>query len=51
MDDGTFPPQVQMEWWDGTVLNINATCANLGMHALIGSDTTSYPYGKGKIIA
>ncbi len=51
--------KVQMERWDGTVLNINATCANLGpkclqllgMHALSGCDTTSYPYGKRKITA
>ena len=48
-----------MERWDGTVLNINATCADLGpkclqllgMHALSGCDTTSYPYSKGKISA
>ena len=41
------------------VLDINATCTNLGpkcvqllgMHALSGCDTTSYPYGKGKIRA
>ena len=46
--------KVQMERWDRTVLNINATCADLGpkclqllgMHALSGCDTTSYPYGK-----
>ncbi len=51
--------KVQMERWDGTVLNINATCANLGptclqllgMHALCRCYTTSYPYGKGKITA
>ena len=48
-----------MERWDGTVLNNNATCADLGpkclqllgMHALSGCDTTSYPYGKGRISA
>ena len=48
-----------MERWDGTVLNINATCADLGpkclqllgIHALSGCDTTSYPYGKRKISA
>ena len=47
---------VQMERWDGTVLEINATCADLGpqclqllgMHAISGCDTTSYPYAKGK---
>lgn len=51
--------KVQMENWNGTVLDINATCADLGpkclqllgMHALSGCDTTSYPYGKGKISA
>ena len=49
--------KVQMERWDGTVLNVNATCDKLGakcvqllgMHALSGCDTTSYPYAKGKI--
>ena len=48
-----------MERWDGTVLNINATCQELGpkclqllgMHAITGCDTTSYPYGKGKTSA
>ena len=48
-----------MERWDGTVFDINATCADLGpkclellgMHALSGCDTVSYPYGKGKISA
>ena len=51
--------KVQMERWDGTILDINATSAHLGskclqllgMHALSGCDTTSYPYGKGKISA
>ena len=41
------------------MLDINATCAHLGpkclqllgVHALSGCDTTSYPYGKGKISA
>lgn len=50
---------LQMERWDGTVLNINATIENLGdhscsilaMHALSGCDTTSYPAGKGKVSA
>ena len=44
--------KVQMERWDGTILDINATSAHLGskclqllgMHALSGCDTTSYPY-------
>ena len=47
---------IQMEKWDGTVLDIRATvdkwgdtCGQLpGMHALSGCDTVSYPYGKGK---
>ncbi|KAK3874903.1 hypothetical protein Pcinc_020220 [Petrolisthes cinctipes] len=46
-----------MEHWDGAILDINATCDDLGpkylqlfgMHALSGCDTTSYPYGKGRI--
>ena len=45
-----------MEKWDGVVLDINATCANLGdtvcsqllgAHSLSGCDTVSYPFGKG----
>ena len=51
--------KVQMERWDGSVLDINATCDELGskclqllgMHAVSGCDTTSYPYGKGKVSA
>ena len=47
---------VQMKRWDGTVLDINATRADLrpqclqllDMHAIGGCDTTSYPYAKGK---
>jgi hypothetical protein len=50
---------VQMEKWDGCVLDISATvtqngdkCRNiLGMHALSGCDTVSYPNGKGKTTA
>lgn len=51
---------VQMEKWDRVVLDINATCANLGdtlcsqllgAHAISGCDTVSYPFGKGKISA
>ena len=50
---------VQMEKLDGTILNINATVRTLGeecqgllgMHALSGCDTTSYPCGKGKTSA
>ena len=49
---------VQMENWNGVVLDINATCASLGQalcsqllgaHALIGCDTVLFPFGKGKI--
>ena len=48
---------VQMEKWDGVVLDVNATCAHLGStvcsqllgaHAITGCDTVSYPFGKGK---
>ena len=49
--------KVQMECCDGSVLDINAICADHGqkclqllcMHALI--DTTSYPYCKGNVTA
>ena len=45
---------VQMEKWDGTILNINATVNKLGdkcrnilaVNALSGCDTVSYPFGK-----
>ena len=51
--------RVQIERWDGAGPDMNSTCANLGpkclqlpgMHAISGCDTTSYPYGKGKIKA
>ena len=48
---------VQMEKWDGVVLDVNATCAHLGStvcsqlhgaHAITGCDTVSYPFGNGK---
>ena len=48
---------IQLEKWDGTVFDINATCADLGdaecsqllgAHALTGCDTVSFPFGKGK---
>ena len=50
---------VQMEKWNGTILDINTTnrglgdrCQGLlGMHALLGCDTASYPCGKGKTSA
>ena len=49
--------KVQMEHWDGSVLDINGTCADLGhkclqllsMLAFSGYDTTSYPYSKGRV--
>ena len=50
---------VQMEIWNGSVLDINATVTALGdkcrgllgMHALLGCDTVSYPNGRGKVSA
>ena len=48
---------VQMEKWDCVVLDVNATCAQLGStvcshllgaHAITGCDTVSYPFGKGE---
>ena len=48
---------VEMEKWDGVVLDVNATCAHLGStvcsqllgaHAITGCDTVSYHFGKGK---
>ena len=48
---------VQMEKWDGVVLDVNATFSHLrstvcsqllGAHAITGCDTVSYPFGKGK---
>ena len=49
--------KVQMEHWDGSVLDINATCADLGQKCLqlpgilSRCDTTSYPHRKGKVTA
>ena len=51
--------KVQMERWDGSELDINVICADLGqkylqllcMHAVSGCDTTSYPYSKGNVAA
>ena len=49
--------KIQMEKWNGDVLDINETvhrlgprkCSQLlGIHALSGCDTVSYPFGKGK---
>ena len=48
---------VQMERWNGVVIDINASCLLLGskclqlmgMHALTGCDTVSYPFNKGEI--
>ena len=48
---------IQMEKWNGEVLNVNKTieqldlrkCSQLlGLHALSGCDTVSYPFGKRK---
>ena len=55
----TIRKNIQMEKWDGTVLDICATvdklgdtCGQLlGMHPLSGCDTVSYPYGKGNTFA
>ena len=51
--------KVKMERWDGSVLDINAICTDLGhkcfqllcLHALSGCDTTPYPYSKGNVTA
>ena len=51
--------QMHIERWDGTVPDINQTCIKLGskclpllgMHALTGCDTTSFPFNKGKVSA
>ena len=49
--------KIQMEKWNGDVLDMNETvqrlgprkCSQLlGIHALSGCDTVSYPFGKGK---
>ena len=51
--------KIQMERWDGLILDINAICADLGqkclqlqcMHALSGCDTNSYSCSKGNVTA
>ena len=51
--------KVQMERWDGRILDINKTCVNLGancsqllgIYAVSGCDIVSYPFRKGKIHA
>ena len=51
--------QMQMERRDGAVLNINQMCTKLGskclqllgMHALTGCHTTSFPFNEGKVSA
>ena len=49
--------KIQMEKWNGDVLDVNETvkqlgsrkCSQLlGVHSLSGCDTVSYPFGKGK---
>ena len=55
----TIRKNIQMEKWDGTVLDIRATvdkledkCGQLpGMHAMSGCDTVSYPCGNDKMSA
>jgi len=56
---------VQMELWDGAVLDINVTVLRcsvtlgqkylqlpaINLHALSDCDTISYPYGKGNVTA
>ena len=50
---------VQMECWNGVVVDINATCTELGpkclqlmgIHVLNGYDTVSCPFNKGTISA
>ena len=50
---------MQMERWDVVVLDINQTCTKLGskclqllgMHALTGCDTTSFPFNKDNVSA
>ena len=50
---------VQMEHWNGVVIDITVTCLLLdskclqlpGMHVISGCDTVSYPFNKGKISA
>ena len=49
--------KVQMEHWDGSIPDINGTCADLfqkyfqllDMHALSGYDTSSFPWRKGRV--
>src|SRR6218665_926753 len=51
--------QVSMRKYSGQVIDINATASKLGskchdlltINALSGCDTTSYPFGKGKVSA
>ena len=51
--------KVQMERWDGSELDTNATCPDFGqkclqlpnMLTLSHCDTTAYPYGKGNATA
>ena len=51
--------RVQLDRWCGAILNINESSSLLGakslqllgMHALSGCDTVSYPFGQGKVTA
>ena len=49
---------IQMEKWNGDIIDINETVKKLGprkssqllgLHAMAGCDTVSYPFGKGKL--
>jgi len=50
---------VQIERWNGVVMDINTACTELGpkclqvlgVHARSGCDTVSYPFRKGKTSA
>lgn len=49
--------KIMMELWDETIVDISATCVQLGpvclqmlgIHALSGCDSVSRPFSKGKI--
>ena len=54
-----MPCEVQIERWDGSILDTNATCPDIGqkclqlpgMLTLSHCGTTSFPYGKGNATA
>ena len=51
--------KIQMERWDGSVIDTNATCLDFGqkclqlpgMHTLSHCDTTAYPFCQGNATA